>query len=245
MLRDFLEEGIRRGERTVLVETEPACVAKISNQAAPGQFDCRSSNETFLPAGRFEAASMLDALRAERDRSIAAGFSALRAAGEPPVELRRNGHSHELVAYERSANELFATQRMTAVCAYHAHSTAPDAVIGLINAHPVVFFAQRPTYRLRVEQLDSRKLAISGWLDLTTMGSMVDPLKEAVGAGGDLELDLTKIEFVDLAGIRLLAEAAERLSSQGSTLFLCSPPSWMLEILEMLDGLPKGLVVLP
>jgi ABC-type transporter Mla MlaB component len=243
LFSDFLQDGIRRGERTVLVDAGLMDETAISSSAGPGQFDAVSSSETYIRTGRFEADSVLAMLRAERDWSVAFGFSALRTAGEPPVVLRANGCSHQLVEYERSANELFATERMAAVCAYHAPTTAPDAVIGLINAHPVVFFAQRPTYRLRVEQVEARRLALSGWLDVTTMGSMVEILKNAVDAGGDVELELAKIDFVDLAAIRLFAEAAERLSSKGASLILCSAPIWMLEVVQLLDCFPAGLVL--
>lgn len=243
LFREFVEHGIRRGERVILVKPDAADESVIPSRAAWGQFGAFSSNETYISAGRFDASSALQMLRTERDRSVAGGFSALRAAGEPPVEVRANGYSHALVDWERSANDLFASGRMVAVCAYHVATTAPDAIIGLMNAHPVVFFAQQPNYRVRVDQIDTRRLAISGWLDVTTMGSVVGTLKQAVDAGGDLELDLADIDFVDLAGIRLFAEAADRLGSAGSTLFLCSAPAWMVQILELLECFGTGLAV--
>lgn len=109
--------------------------------------------------------------------------------------------------------------------------------------HRLVFFAQQPTFRVRIERVGFRRLALSGWLDLTTMGGVVDSLKKAVDEGGDLDLDLARVDFVDLAGIRLIAEAAERLGSEGSSLFLCSAPTWILEALELLDCFDAGLVV--
>ena len=82
---------------------------------------------------------------------------------------------------------------------------------------------------LSVEEKGSEKgavLDVSGELDLTTVAMLRDPLLSHATKGGDANLivDLTRVEFIDSAGLALLVEARKRLAADSRTLALVLSP---------------------
>jgi len=106
-----------------------------------------------------------------------------------------------------------------------------------------VIYALRPDPRLRVRSVQPHRLIADGWLDVTTVGSLIPPLSDALAAGTDVELDLRNVYFIDVAGVRLFVEAAQRLSERGRRLTLASTPEWLPRILDILRYETAGLVL--
>ncbi|HEY3330294.1 MAG TPA: STAS domain-containing protein [Capsulimonadaceae bacterium] len=82
---------------------------------------------------------------------------------------------------------------------------------------------------LNVEEKESAKgpiLDVSGELDLTTVAMLRDPLLSQATKGGtaNLIVDLTRVEFIDSAGLALLVEARKRLAAESRTLALVLSP---------------------
>jgi len=82
---------------------------------------------------------------------------------------------------------------------------------------------------LIVEERESDKgpvLDVSGELDLTTVAMLRDPLlAQATKVRlSNLIVDLTRVEFIDSAGLALLVEARKRLASESRTLTLVLSP---------------------
>ena len=82
---------------------------------------------------------------------------------------------------------------------------------------------------LIVEERESDKglvLDVSGELDLTTVAMLRDPLlaQAATVRLSNLIVDLTRVEFIDSAGLALLVEARKRLASESRTLTLILSP---------------------
>ena len=245
LLLAFFEEGVRRGERLIYLDNGDVSevVAQLESLAAPGQLTVLPAEEAFLADGEFRPDGVVAGWRAALEASSAGGGAAVRAAGTPPVALTCNGQSHDLVSYERQAAELFDGAAFCALCAYDVRQTLPAALLGLVDAHPVVLYAVGLDDRLRVEA-SARELALRGWIDLTTLGSLVGPLSDAVATDGDLEVDLRDVEFVDSAGWRLLSEAAGMLGSRGRTLTIRSAPDWAASVLRILGYTDEGSMVL-
>jgi len=82
---------------------------------------------------------------------------------------------------------------------------------------------------LTVEEQESDKgtiLKVSGELDLTTVGLLREPLltQATRSQAANLIVDLTKVEFIDSAGLALLVEARKRLATESRTLALVLSP---------------------
>lgn len=246
VLLSYLDGGVANDEQMLYVpDGEPGRVAaELSRRAPVAQLRISSSAETYLPDGAFEPDRMLGMLRQAVAESRAGGYSGLRAAGEPPRSLTSNGSARALLDYERRVNALFAQGHMTGICVYDTRATEPGALLAIAAAHPVVIYAVRRDPRLRIHAEGVDRLALSGKLELATIGGLVGPLRDAVATGNDVEIDLADVVFIDVAGLRLLLEAAALLDERERKLTVASAPDWMPPILKMLDyDDPKGLVL--
>ena len=82
---------------------------------------------------------------------------------------------------------------------------------------------------LNVEEKESDKvpvLDVSGELDLTTVAMLRDPLlsQATKSQAANLIVDLSRVEFIDSAGLALLVEARKRLAAESRTLTLVLSP---------------------
>jgi anti-anti-sigma factor len=118
----------------------------------------------------------------------------------------------------------------------------PVALLAVMDAHPVVLYALASDGNLDVRA--DGTLAPAGWLDVTSLGTLVGPLGAAVRRGDDVAIDLGDVDFVDVTGLRLLADAARELHARGRRLVVSHVPPPVPAMLSLL-GLEKseGLVV--
>jgi anti-anti-sigma factor len=83
------------------------------------------------------------------------------------------------------------------------------------------------TARLRIRPARARQdqvcLRLEGQLDGQSALSLARVLLDAQRAGSVLILDLSRLSFVDVAGLRVLIDAARRAAAAGCELFLRSP----------------------
>ena len=82
---------------------------------------------------------------------------------------------------------------------------------------------------LNVQEKESEKgpiLDVSGELDLTTVAMLRDPLlsQATKSQAPNLIVDLSRVEFIDSAGLALLVEARKRLAAESRTLALVLSP---------------------
>ncbi|MCR5670546.1 MAG: STAS domain-containing protein [Butyrivibrio sp.] len=59
-------------------------------------------------------------------------------------------------------------------------------------------------------------IGLEGRLDTTTAPSLDDELKGALGGVTNLEFDLSKLEYISSAGLRVLLSAQKVMNKQGS-----------------------------
>lgn len=226
MLLAFLAQGLDRGDRVVYIAREPhdPVASELSRQGEGGQVSVVTAEDCYLHDGAFDAERALEGFRSVLAEAAARGFSTVRSAGGPPPAVTQNGSSHLLPAYERRAHALFADGRLVSVCAYDARRVAATALLGVVDAHPLVLYALDGNERLEVRVTSETSLAPAGWIDVTTLGSLTEPLARAIGYGDDVVVDLRDVDFVDVAGLRLLVEAARELDARGRRLRLTHLP---------------------
>ena len=79
--------------------------------------------------------------------------------------------------------------------------------------------------RLSVEHVDDVVLAsVEGEIDLSNAAELKAALVPELVPGQRLALDLSRVTFVDSAGVRLLVELSRALASTGGDLHLVAPP---------------------
>ncbi|HYP56083.1 MAG TPA: STAS domain-containing protein [Solirubrobacterales bacterium] len=98
---------------------------------------------------------------------------------------------------------------------------------------------QDGTLTLRASEEDSRcVLALSGELDMSNAPLFASELERLEAAGAPLELDLSKLEFIDSTGIAILVGAYQRL---GERLVLVRSESQGVRRVFSLTGLDQQL----
>ena len=83
------------------------------------------------------------------------------------------------------------------------------------------------------------EVAVFGELDASVAPKMRDGLEQALGAQGDVVIDLRACSFIDSMGIALLAGAATRLKDEGRHLVLRRVSRRVLRTFEV-AGLAAG-----
>ena len=77
-------------------------------------------------------------------------------------------------------------------------------------------------------------LALHGEVDMASIDLLAGELIEETERGEDVELDLSDLEFIDIAGLWVFHEAAVQLGRGGHTLTLVSPPPSVPRMLALL-----------
>ncbi len=67
-------------------------------------------------------------------------------------------------------------------------------------------------------------LSISGVIDLFNVDAFARSLNSSLDGDGDLNIDLSELEFCDVSGIRALVSAAERMGRRRRMVLLGLPP---------------------
>jgi anti-anti-sigma factor len=89
----------------------------------------------------------------------------------------------------------------------------------------------------RVEHTDERTVRLIGELDLASFELAMAELEPLLAQNGDLELDLTKLTFLDSSGIRVLVKCRTSLDGRGSLVLRGASPhvTKILEIAGLAD----------
>ncbi|MCK2212232.1 MEDS domain-containing protein [Actinomadura sp. ATCC 31491] len=224
----FVSAGLDRGERVMYFTDDPApdgvrdwlaeAGVDVSGAVASGRLEVLTAADSYLGPGRFDPDLMIALLRTTVGDSLAAGFAGLRVTGEMSWALRELPGAERLEDYERRVTGLFAEGDSAALCQYDARRFPAHRLTGLRCCHPgeVRMDDLADGERLRVtpsyEPGGELVLRLRGTIDRNTAPAWHAVLDHAAGAGGDVWVDLSELEFIDVAGTRALARAAGRMS---------------------------------
>lgn len=87
---------------------------------------------------------------------------------------------------------------------------------------------------LKIAVLESRRgLKLSGEIDISNVNLLADSLNSHLKESEDIHLDLSDLKFIDAAGLRVLIQAARKLS-KGKRLVLWATPTFLKRLLDIL-----------
>ena len=78
-------------------------------------------------------------------------------------------------------------------------------------------------FRAEREQ-GSRTVRLSGELDLATVAELDRAICPLTGAGGDIRLEATELEFIDSTGVHALLRAGQALDGRGRVVIVAARP---------------------
>lgn len=75
---------------------------------------------------------------------------------------------------------------------------------------------------------------LAGRFDAQTAATVDEGLQKAIAdGGGKVLLDLTKVEYISSAGLRVLLSTAKRLTASSGKLVLCGLQPYVLEVFDV------------
>jgi len=146
----FMKIGLERGEKCVyLVDDNTAAMVIDGMKAAgmdaeaaveSGMLTIASKQDVYLKQGFFDPDWMIGFLKRATDEARAAGFSALRIAGEMTWVLSGDPGTERLMEYEAKLNYFFPENDALAICQYNRNRFPPEIIKGVISTHPFVIY---------------------------------------------------------------------------------------------------------
>lgn len=233
VLVDFVREGLERGERVLYFADRvlPSDIELrlsrrgINTEAAirDGRLTLLSASSAYLAPGRFDAdavkAQWFDAIR----DTIAKGYSTMRVAADMGWAARGFPGANDLLKYESSVEDVFATGRVIAMCEFDERIFKRDALHELESLHDLS--AQVPPICCSPEMemhfiADSDGVAIGGEVDVYNHADFEEALQTVLATiEGDVHLDVSALRFIDIGGLTTIVRATRALTP-GATLVL-------------------------
>ncbi|MGY1701443.1 MEDS domain-containing protein [Geodermatophilus sp. SYSU D00766] len=242
----YLDEGRRRDEQLLVVgSSRSAALAAVAGLPhrdeliAAGRLEVLGTGDTYAAGGGLVPEDQVERYRSAVRAALDRGRTGLRVAADVTPLLRAGPGGRRLLhAYERLADGLMATEPMTALCLYDA-ALGVEALGPVALLHPVQHLGDREP----LAHLSGRgpRLALSGEVDLTEAAAVRTVLVDVAGdVPGVLELDLSDLAFLDVAGARALTLAGRDLAGRGIALRLTGARRHLRRPLELFDLAVSG-----
>jgi anti-anti-sigma factor len=165
----------------------------------------------FLAGGPLDAETMCRMFREQSARARQEGYSGLRVVADMDWLLPAAPTTAAIIAFELLLDRLVIELDATIVCAYRRQSFDTDAISGALCVHPAEFGASPPP-RFRLVASESGTWQLSGEVDIAVAESFIAALHAATSEEQCI-LDVSGLEFIDVAGMRAIVEAAEGRST--------------------------------
>jgi len=244
VLIEFVESGLAAGERVLVFsggreEDLPATLARagvdVAGATRRGALGFVPVEDGYLRELPFDPPRMVAELHAAVDAALAAGHTGLRATGDMGWAVGDVPGSDRIEEYERAVEEVYATRPASGLCQYHSREFPSARLHALCEQHRHV--AQRPLVSEN-ELLRVHRLAAPGWLRVSGEADLSGAMllrDEVARTEGEVHLDVRRLHFADVCGLRPLAElAGER------TIVLHHAPASLRRLLVLLKpSLPR------
>jgi PAS domain S-box-containing protein len=147
VLTPFLRQGLERGEKVLYIMDAHGAETVLGYLQDDGldvepylarqQLTIVTSQSAYMQQDVFDPDEMIAFLRAETERALAEGHTALRATGEMSWALGRLPRSERLMEYEAKLNEFFPGSDCLGMCQYDRRAFSPALLLDVLCTHPV------------------------------------------------------------------------------------------------------------
>jgi anti-anti-sigma regulatory factor len=228
---DFVRAGLEQDDRVWYFadSNEPQYVLDLLKSAGMdidraldrGQLAVFTGRESYLEELPFSPERMLSAVHEAVDEALAAGYNGVHFLSEMEWATRDVPGVERLEEWEQLIADFYATRPAAGLCQFGRTHFEHARLKRLIELHPRE--AQLPLVSenglLRVTEAAAGDdgdawLRLTGEGDLSSMAVLKRALASTRGAGGDVHIDASRLEFMDLAGARYLVDTAARLAPE-------------------------------
>ena len=213
----FLQGGLDRGERLLVVGD--GMIDTLHRNTLPfggtdallatGTLELLDLGTAYVGAAQFTPEQQLAFYDAATRRALDDGFTGLRVAAEVSALAADPELRPELVRWEHLADDFMANgSGFTAMCAYRADLGA-ETLAAVASVHPLVHGPDGvPPFQVFH---DAHGVVLTGSVDTFTAPGLGRVLATSPAAHRSVALDLSQLDFVDVAGLRVLARWAAGL----------------------------------
>jgi anti-anti-sigma factor len=201
---ELLAEGSRRGQKPVVFGPEGS--APLA-QLAAGAAIAVDPHATFIGGGPLDPMILLALFREQAALAEADGYEALRVVADMDWLLPWEPTTEQIVSFEIQLDRLIRELKATIICAYRRSSFDTAAIAGALSAHPAQLGDnERPHFRFVADGPGSWRL--TGEIDLGVRCAL-EAAVAAATAQGDCVIDISGLDFIDVAGMRAIASAGQ------------------------------------
>ena len=213
----FLSGGLERGERLLCVGEQvidslrglPLSAEDVGALIARGALQTQTTAQAYEAAGGFLPEDQLSHYEAATRQALADGYRGLRVVAEVSALAADPVTRAELLRWEQLADDLISREAgFTAMCAYSGRLPR-EARTDVAAVHPLVHAAEG-TQTFRVFS-DGDRLVLAGSVDTFCADRLARVLAAAPVGPDRAVLDLSLLQFVDVAGCRVLVHWARGL----------------------------------
>ncbi|ONI92149.1 hypothetical protein ALI22I_05645 [Saccharothrix sp. ALI-22-I] len=240
-VREFLSDGLARGQRVFYVGSAPADALLAELQGIDGIDEAwrrgavrvASLTDTHSIDTPVEPTAQVRAYVAATAEALAAGFTGLRVAAEATPLVRTAAQLEAFVRYEHLVDQYIAAHPFSAMCAYNAGELGDSVIEQLACLHPNT---NQDTigFRLHGSSNGAYSASLHGELDLSTANLFIAALHriELPLRDGELVIDATGLDFIDHGSLLRLHDHAQR---RAATLVLHTSHAGPARIAQALD----------
>ncbi len=198
----LLVQGESTGQKTVLFGPE---LSGDLNALWPLAATVADPYVAFLDKGALDPEAMLAAFREQTAAARAQGYSSLRVVADMDWLLPTHPDIDAIVGFELLLDRLVGEIAATVICAYRSSSFDTDAILAALAVHPLAHGREKaPQFRLITG--DNGSWYLHGEIDLSVLPAFGSALKAI--ADGACVLDVAGLDFIDVAGLRAIVDAA-------------------------------------
>jgi anti-anti-sigma factor len=243
----FLTAGLDRGDRLMWVgdgaedrlRRSAGPLAAVEQLVARGTLRLVSVGDGYDAADGFSPDQQFTFYDAATRAALADGYRGLRVVAEITALAADPEQRADLLRWEHRADAFVASgSGFAALCAYRGDELPADVVADVASAHPVSYSdGTRAAFRL---WFDGGALLVAGDVDHFTAERLARLLATTDVDVPVMELDLSRLGFIDLAGVRVIAAWAEDLRGRSTELVLAGPSRLFHRMWDLLapDGVP-------
>jgi anti-anti-sigma regulatory factor len=220
----FAGEGLLytadRPTRAALLDDLEALADDPAELVARGQLSVERLTDLYTPGGVLDAAYRIDGYQALTDQALAEGWRGLRVAADATLLVTEPAWRAEFARYEFEVGRWMASSAMSALCLYD-RTAIGDHTADLACVHPL-----RHDHAATFSLWGTGDVVrLSGEVDADQTDRFGDALGIAAAVvEGDLEIDLSDLEFLSATACVPLARLGAAMSAQGRELVLHRAP---------------------
>lgn len=200
--QELLRDAAHHGQKPVLFGPEESSALVELGQLASMAVD---PSMTFLGGAKLDRDTMFTHFREHTAMARLEGYSGLRVVADMDWIVATQADIGSIVSFELILGRVVQELEATIVCAYRASTFGFEAIRSVLSVHEIDVGGEAPQFRLFA--VGGGAWRLSGEVDLAVASTFAAAVALAAG-DGDWIVDVSDLEFIDVAGMRQIADAS-------------------------------------